>query len=59
MRLLRPLAALALIVSLTGLTAPIAQESETSSPTQPDTVSVPAHAGVPGCHNIWFWKCLS
>ena len=57
MRLLRPLAALALTVSLTGLTAPIAQESETSSPTQPDTVSVPAHAGVPGCHNIWFWKC--
>ena len=59
MRLLRPLAALALTVSLTGLTAPIAQESETSSPTQPDTASVPAYTVTPNCRLIMPWKCLA
>lgn len=59
MRLLRPLAALALTVSLTGLTAPIAQEPETSSPTQPDTASAPAYTVTPNCRLIMPWKCLA
>lgn len=59
MRLLRPLAALALTVSLTGLTAPIAQEPETSSPNQPDAASVPAYTVTPNCRLIMPWKCLA
>ena len=59
MRLLRPLAALVLTVSLAGLTAPIAQEPETSSPNQPDTASVPAYTVTPSCRLIMPWKCLA
>ena len=59
MRLLRPLAALVLTVSLAGLTAPIAQEPEPSSPSQPDVASVPAYTVTPNCHLIMPWKCLS
>ncbi len=59
MRLLRPLAALVLTVSLAGLTTPIVQEPETSSSNQPDAASVPAYTVTPNCRLIMPWKCLA
>ena len=59
MRLLRPLAALVLTVSLAGLTAPIVQEPETSSSSQPDVAFVPAYTVTPNCPLFLPCKCRS